>query len=52
MDAVEMEIESIENDDHLTQAEKNSEIKEVERDYRDMAQDSAQDAYDREMDRW
>ncbi len=52
MDAYEREIEAIENDDTLTQSEKNSYIRDVERDYRQCAREAANRAYDEEMERW
>lgn len=36
----------------ITQAEYNVQLREMERSYRQEARESAQDAYDREMERW
>jgi hypothetical protein len=55
MDAFEREIEAMDNDlasGAITMQEYTRNIRELERDYRDCAQDSAQEAYEREMDRW
>ena len=51
-DMLEKEIEEIENDDHLTNAEKAKEIREAERDYDRAARDSAQESYDNEYSSW
>ncbi len=51
-DALEREIEQIENDHSLSQREKIQEIEEIERDYRSQARESAQRAYDDEMNNW
>ncbi len=52
MDAYERELDSIENDDTLTQLQKNEYIRDVEGDRREDAREAAQDAYDDEMNRW
>ncbi len=52
MDRLEREIEAIEDDYTLSQAEKNEAINELTQDYRRSAEQSAQDAYDNELDRW
>jgi len=49
---LEKEIERVENDEYMTQSEKNREIRELERDYRSAAREAAQEAYDDEMERW
>lgn len=36
----------------ITRDEYNKQMRELQRDYRAAAQEAAQDAYDREMDRW
>ena len=46
------EIELTENDDSLTNEEKAREIRELERDYRDAAEESAREAYDNEFNSW
>ena len=51
-DRLDKEIESIENDDSLSNEEKSREIRELERDYDRAAKDAAQEAYDREYDNW
>ena len=48
----EKEIESIEYDDSLTPDEKLNKIREFERDYRRMANEAAQNAYDEEYENW
>ena len=40
------------NRGEITQAEFNKEMREMRRDYRAMAEESAQKAYDEEMGRW
>lgn len=40
------------NAGRITLSEYNKQIADLNREYRAMAQESAQDAYDREMDRW
>ena len=40
------------NRGEITQAEFNKEMREMRRDYRAMAEESAQNAYDEEMGRW
>ncbi len=52
---MEREVEQLERDladGHISQAKFNKEMREMERDYRAAAEESARDAYDREMDRW
>ena len=51
-DRMQHEIELIEQDDSLTSDEKRREIREIQREYRDAAKESAQQAYDEEFDRW
>jgi hypothetical protein len=48
----EREIEMIENDESMTPQEKAREIRKIERDYCDAARESAERAYDDEMERW
>lgn len=36
----------------ISQKEYNRQLRELHRDYRESAEESAQDAYDREMDNW
>lgn len=55
MDAYDREMEAIEDDyanGDLTVTEFNQAIREVESDYRAAAEESAQSAYDNEMERW
>lgn len=40
------------NRGYITQAEFNKQMRDLQREYRAMAQDAAQEAYDREMDNW
>ncbi len=40
------------NSGQISQEQFRKEMRELQRDYRAMAQEAAQDAYDREMDRW
>lgn len=49
-DRLDMEIESIENDDSLTNEEKYNEIRDIERDYERYTRDQAQEAYDNEYE--
>jgi len=51
-DRIDREIESIENEDSLTNEEKAREIRELERDYERAARDAAQEEYDNEYSRW
>ena len=54
-DRLEKEVESIEQDaedGEITQAQANKEIQELERDYRNATEESAQDAYDDELESW
>ncbi len=55
MDQFDLEMESLEEQHEngdITSKEYSRLIQEVERDYRDAARESAQDAYDEELDRW
>ena len=55
MGAFEREMESLDQDlenGTIDTKEYNRNIREIENDYRDAARESAQEAYDREMDRW
>jgi len=49
---LEREIELIENDESMTREQKNYEIREVKKEYREMARESAERAYDDEYNRW
>ena len=49
---LEREIESIENDDYLTDEEKSHEIRELERDYDSAMKESAERAYENECKNW
>jgi len=49
---LEREIDLIENDDSMSPQEKRRAIRDAEREYRDEAHESAQRAYDEEMQRW
>lgn len=40
------------NSGQITQKEFNQQMRDLNRDYQAAAQESAQEAYDREMDRW
>lgn len=40
------------NSGQISQEEYNKQMRELQRDYRAAAQEAAQDAYDREMERW
>lgn len=40
------------NSGTISQQEGRQQLRELQRDYRAAAQEAAQDAYDREMDRW
>ncbi len=40
------------NSGMISQQEGRKQLRELQRDYRAAAQEAAQDAYDREMDRW
>jgi len=49
---LEREIELIENDESMTREQKNYEIKGLEIEYREMARESAERAYDDEYNKW
>lgn len=40
------------NSGQITQKEYNEQMRDLQRDYRAQAQEAAQEAYDREMERW
>lgn len=48
----EKELEDELADGRITQAEYNAQVREMERAYRQEMRESAQDAYDRELERW
>lgn len=55
MSQYERELKLVENDffeGNISAKEYNEQIREIERDYREMARESAQDAHERELDRW
>jgi len=49
---LEREIESIENDDSMTDEGKNIFIRELERDYESAMRESAEHAYENELENW
>ena len=48
----EQQIEDDFNDGHMSQAQYNSDMRDMQQSYREEAQESAQDAYEEEMGRW
>ena len=51
-DREELQIENDLTEGRITQAEYNVQMRDLQQEYRAMARESAQDAYDREMERW
>ena len=51
-DRLDREIESIENDDFLTNEEKSRKIRELEKDYESAMRESCERAYDNEKENW
>jgi len=48
----EMMLEQDLEDGNISVGEYNNEMRSIQRDYADSARESAQDAYERELDRW
>ena len=51
-DSEEQEIERQYNDGEMSLKEYNKEMRELQREYRAYAEEAAQEAHDREMERW